>query len=245
MLILDIIHNCCNLAFFPQDDQLSSQLHISGDLTKKRPAPLDNEDQNNSFDASSKRFRYGPHNNTTASVDISDAGQDHVNGIAPKLPVLDGDLTPVEQMIAMIGALIAEGERGVESLEILISNIHADLLADIVITNMKHLPKNPPPLTRYGNLSLNCPSDASDPAQVVASNGFATSTQTLDLSAQLPASSSNTSNTTSLPFSDTSASANLSTDSRRDPRRVRFSNWDSMRQLILILSSLSLSPAVL
>ncbi|KAI3460094.1 hypothetical protein Pfo_016757 [Paulownia fortunei] len=197
-----------------KDDQLSNQLHISGDVTKKRSVPLDNEDQNNSFDTTSKRFRYGPLNNTTATVDTNDAGQDHVNGISSKLP---GDLTPVEQMIAMIGALIAEGERGVESLEILISNIHADLLADIVITNMKHLPKNPPPLTRYSNLSLNRPSDSSsDPAQVVASNGFATSMQTLDLSAQVPASSSNT---TSLPFSDMSTSVNLSTDSKRDPRR--------------------------
>ncbi|KAK6130549.1 hypothetical protein DH2020_035695 [Rehmannia glutinosa] len=198
-----------------KDDQLSSQLHISGDVTKKRSAPLDNEDQNNSFDSTSKRFRLGPTNNTTATVDNNDAGQDHVNGISPKLP---GDLTPVEQMIAMIGALIAEGERGVESLEILISNIHADLLADIVITNMKHLPKNPPPLTRHNNLSLNHPSDSScDPSQVVASNGFATSTQTSDHSAQVPASSSNM---TSLPFSDImSPSANLSADSKRDPRR--------------------------
>ncbi|KAK6116065.1 hypothetical protein DH2020_008334 [Rehmannia glutinosa] len=111
-----------------------------------------------------------------------------------------------------------KGERGVESLEILISNIHADLLADIVITNMKHLPKNPPPLTRHNNLSLNHPSDSScDPSQVVASNGFATSTQTSDHSAQVPASSSNM---TSLPFSDImSPSANLSADSKRDPRR--------------------------
>ncbi|KAL8487780.1 hypothetical protein ACS0TY_024198 [Phlomoides rotata] len=199
-----------------KDDQLSSQLHISGDLTKKRPAPLENEDQNNNYDASTKRFRYGPHNNATASVDISDAGQDHVNGVSPKLPLLDEDLTPVEQMIAMIGALIAEGERGVESLEILISNIHADLLADIVITNMRHLPKNPPPLTRYGNLPPSRQSNPSDPAQTVASNGFATSTQTSELPAQLPMSSSDM---TALPFSDMSASTNLSMDSKRDPRR--------------------------
>ncbi|XP_042062968.1 symplekin-like isoform X1 [Salvia splendens] len=199
---------------FSKDDQLSSQLHISGELTKKRTAQLDNENQNNIFEASSKKSRHGPHNSKTTTA--SDAKQDHVNGISAKPPVLDGDLTPVEQMIAMIGALIAEGERGVESLEILISNIHADLLADIVITNMKHLPKNPPPLTRYGNLSLNHPSDTSDPAQVVGSNGFATSTQSLDHLAQLPASSLST---TSGAVSDTFATANLSTDSKRDPRR--------------------------
>ncbi|XP_011074295.1 symplekin isoform X1 [Sesamum indicum] len=199
-----------------KDDQLSNQLHVSGDVTKKRLAPVDNEDLNNSFDATSKRLRYGLHNNIPATVDFTDARQDNVNGISPKLPVSDGDLTPEEQMIAMIGALIAEGERGLESLEILISNIHPDLLADIVITNMKHLPNNPPPLTRYSNLSLNRPSDSSsDPSQVVASNGFPT-IQALEVSAQVHASSSNT---TSLPFLDMSTSTSPSTDSKRDPRR--------------------------
>lgn len=196
-------------------------MHSSGDLTKKRAVQLDNEDQNNSSDASSKRFRHSAHNNATGTVDTSDAGQDHVNGISPKVPVLDEDLTPVEQMISMIGALIAEGERGVQSLEILISNIHADLLADIVITNMRHLPKNSPPLTSYGNMPLNRPSDYSDPSQLVASNGFATSTQTLDHSSQLPASISSSAG---VPL-DLSASANLSTDSKRDPRRVGFSYY--------------------
>ncbi|KAG6406835.1 hypothetical protein SASPL_134446 [Salvia splendens] len=199
-----------------KDDQLSNQLHIAGDSTKKRTTQIDHEDQNNIYDASLKRLRHGPHSNTNAAADTNDARQDHVNGISAKPPVLDGGLTPVEQMIAMIGALIAEGERGVESLEILISNIHADLLADIVITNMKHLPKNPPPLTKYGNLSSKHRSDTSDPTHVVASNGLATSTQTLDHSAQLPASSLST---TSFAVSDTFASANLSTDSKRDPRR--------------------------
>ncbi|KAK4387654.1 Symplekin [Sesamum angolense] len=199
-----------------KDDQLSNQLHVSGDVTKKRLAPVDNEDLNNSSDTTSKRLRYGLHNNIPATVDFNDARQDHVNGISPKLPVSDGDLTPEEQIIAMIGALIAEGERGLESLEILISNIHPDLLADIVITNMKHLPNNPPPLTRYSNLSLNRPSDSSsDPSQVVASNGFPT-IQALEVSAQVHASSSNT---TSLPFLDMSTSSNPSTDSKRDPRR--------------------------
>ncbi|KAL3634067.1 hypothetical protein CASFOL_021121 [Castilleja foliolosa] len=195
-----------------KDDQLSGQLHISGDVTKKRSMPLDNDDQNKSFDVASKRFRVGPLNHTTANVNNNDAG--HVNGITTK-PT--GDLTPVEQMIAMIGALIAEGERGVESLEILISNIHADLLADIVITNMKHLPKNPPPLERHNNSSRNHHIDSSsDPSKVVASNGFATSTQIPDLSALVPPSSSNT---TSLPFSDMPTSVSFTTDSKRDPRR--------------------------
>ncbi|KAL6511189.1 hypothetical protein OROHE_020558 [Orobanche hederae] len=195
-----------------KDDLLSGQLHISGDGTKKRSAPLDNEDQNNSSDTTSKRFRGAPLNSKSATFDNNDAV--HVNGMSHSL---SEDLTPVEQMIAMIAALIAEGERGVESLEILISNIHADLLADIVMTNMKHLPKNPPPLRRHDNLSVNHPSDSfSDPAQAVVSNGFATSTPTTDLSAQVPASSLNS---TSLPFPDIPTSVAPSSDPKRDPRR--------------------------
>ncbi|KAL2471518.1 symplekin [Abeliophyllum distichum] len=199
-----------------KDDQQSDQPPILGDLMKKRSAPMENEDSNNTNDVTSKRLRFGgPHGVTDSRFDVNDAGQDHVNGISPKVPQLDRDLTPVEQMIAMIGALIAEGERGVESLEILISNIHPDLLADIVITNMKHLPKNPPPLTTLGNLPLNCQSDSSSPSQGVASNG-SMSLQTLGLAAQLPISSSSM---TSIPSSDMPTSSNLPSDSKRDPRR--------------------------
>ncbi|PIN15391.1 hypothetical protein CDL12_11969 [Handroanthus impetiginosus] len=188
--------------------------HISGDLTKKRSAPLESEDQSNSVGASSKRLHYDPYNNTTGTVD---AEQDQVNGRSPMLPVLDGDPTPVEQMIAMIAALVAEGEKGLHSLGILISNIHADLLADIVIANMKHLPKNPPPITKFNNMSLRSPSDScSGPAELVAANGSATSTQSLGLAAQIPPLLANT---TSLALSDMSSYANLSIDSKRDPRR--------------------------
>ncbi|KAF3326645.1 Symplekin [Carex littledalei] len=56
----------------------------------------------------------------------------------------NSELTPAGKMIAVIGALIAEGERGVAPLELLISNIHADLLADIVIETMQQLPKSLP-----------------------------------------------------------------------------------------------------
>ncbi|KAL6504281.1 hypothetical protein OROGR_026204 [Orobanche gracilis] len=206
-------NECASRDLHPsKDDLLSGQLHISGDGTKKRSAPLDNEDQNNSFDTTSKRFRGAPLNSKSATFGNND--DVHVNGMSHSL---SEDLTPVEQMIAMIAALIAEGERGVESLEILISNIHADLLADIVMTNMKHLPKNPPLLTRHGNLSVDHPSDPfSDPAQAVVSNGFATSTPTTDLSAQVPVSSLNS---ISLPFSDISTSVAPSSDPKRDPRR--------------------------
>ncbi|XP_022849590.1 uncharacterized protein LOC111371695 isoform X1 [Olea europaea var. sylvestris] len=201
-----------------KDDQQSDQLPILGDMMRKRSAPMENEDSNNTNDVTYKRLRYGgPQGVTDSRLDVNDAGQDHVDGISLKAPLLDQDLTPVEQMIAMIGALIAEGERGFESLEILISNIHPDLLAEIVITNMKHFPRNLPPFppTAFDNLQLNCQSDSPSPSGGVAPNG-SLSMQTLGLAAQLPVSSSSM---TSLPSSDMPPSSNHPSDSKRDPRR--------------------------
>lgn len=46
----------------------------------------------------------------------------------------------VQQLGAMFGALVAQGEKAVGSLEILISSISADLLAEVVMSNMQYLP---------------------------------------------------------------------------------------------------------
>lgn len=64
--------------------------------------------------------------------------------------ILSGDVSPVVKMIEMIGALLAEGERGAESLGILVSTVEADVMADIVIETMKHLPGASFPTTNNG-----------------------------------------------------------------------------------------------
>ncbi|KAI8557021.1 hypothetical protein RHMOL_Rhmol05G0301600 [Rhododendron molle] len=56
----------------------------------------------------------------------------------------DVDNGPVHQLVAMFGALVAQGEKAIESLEILISSISADLLAEVVMANMRHLPPHLP-----------------------------------------------------------------------------------------------------
>ncbi|CAI8601039.1 unnamed protein product [Vicia faba] len=56
----------------------------------------------------------------------------------------DADNGPVQQLVAMFGALVAQGEKAVASLEILISSISADLLAEVVMANMRYLPPNCP-----------------------------------------------------------------------------------------------------
>lgn len=199
---------------------MSSQVPVTGDPLKKRSVPLDNEDSINRHEMASKRLRYGSETNSTLPVQINDNGRDgsSANGLSPDLPLLDGELNPVEKMIAVIGALVAEGERGAESLEILISKIHPDLLADIVITNMKHLPKTPPPLTRFGNVPV--------PRQIISLNGSAHATsaspptnsvQSPPFPSQMPLSSASV---TSSLVSDLPTANNLPTDSKRDPRRV-------------------------
>ncbi|XP_044474589.1 symplekin isoform X3 [Mangifera indica] len=200
-----------------RDDQSSSQLPVSGDLSRKRPMPSDSEEINNGPEAPSKYSRYGPNTQSAFSIQINGPGQDSVpvNGVSSNLPLLDSDLTPVEQMIAMIGALLAEGERGAESLEILISNVHPDLLADIVITNMRHLPKTPPPLTRLGNSPVAQQiSSLSSSAQVAALSTQinAMPSPVLTTQLQVPLSSASS-------LSDTTAINIPAADSKRDPRR--------------------------
>ncbi|KAL3505002.1 hypothetical protein ACH5RR_034843 [Cinchona calisaya] len=195
-----------------KDEQLSDHLPASLDHGRKRSLPSDNGDPSYNKDIGVKRVRYGSNDPAAPSVEKNDPGQDDMNGVS-KIPLLDSNLTPVEQMIAMIGALIAEGERGVESLEILISNIHPDLLADIVITNMRHLPKNPP-LTRP--LASDRQGEPSGPSQSIVSTGSTISMEIPDLTAQVPVSSSSLIGSSP---SDMSASNNLPFDSKRDPRR--------------------------
>lgn len=207
---------------------------VSGDLLKRRLTPLDTEEASNNHEMPSKRIRYGPDSSSTLPVQMNASGRDttSVNGVSSDLPVLDGELTPVEQMIAVIGALLGEGERGGESLEILISNIHPDLLADIVITNMRHLPKIPPPLTRLGNFPVPRQiGSLSSSAQVVAGSPTS-SVQSPVLTEQVPFSSATV---TSLTVSDASNVNSLPTDSKRDPRRVNFNKSQVFIWLYLLL----------
>ncbi|PPD66498.1 hypothetical protein GOBAR_DD36622 [Gossypium barbadense] len=201
-----------------RDDQASSQAYVLGDVTKKRSMPQDNEEPTHNFEMASKRIRSGPNSHSMPPTQINNSGQDFssVNGGSPSFPLSDDNLTPVEQMIAMIGALLAEGERGAESLEILISKIHPDLLADIVITNMRHLPKSPP-LTKVGTLpTIQQAVHVNSRAEVLPPPASTNSLHTPVSTPQLPFTSAAT---ISSSISDTAAVNNFAADSKRDPRR--------------------------
>nr|GME14814.1 Symplekin like [Ipomoea batatas]GME21007.1 Symplekin like [Ipomoea batatas] len=198
-----------------KDDQPSNHLPVSGDATKKRATPSDNEDSSINHDLSAKRVRYVPNNHVVPPVERNDSGKDYVNGVPQKAPVAVNAPNLVEQMISMIGALISEGERGVESLEILIAKIPPDVMADIVITNMRHLPRNPPSFTKFDTQPLTQQSDfSSAPLNGVVPIGSSVSKQTVALTSQLPVSVSNAVNS-----SISEMSTSLPPDSKRDPRR--------------------------
>ncbi|KAJ9674105.1 hypothetical protein PVL29_023574 [Vitis rotundifolia] len=198
-----------------RDDPPSSQLSVPGDLFRKRSMHQDNEEPTNGHGMTSKRIRYGHNMHSASHVQMSDSGQDcaSANGVSLKVPLLDNDLTPVEQMIAMICALVAEGERGAESLEILISQIHPDLLADIIVTNMKQFSKVLSSPIGFGNLPVSGQTgSSSSPAPAAPTITMQSSV----LPAQVPFS---TAAATSMAHSDMSTVINLPADSKRDPRR--------------------------
>ncbi|CAL1399353.1 unnamed protein product [Linum trigynum] len=116
---------------------------ICNKLEKKRSGADDSTDSADSGEVSRKRAKSTatsvtepkneptwnqviPHENSPSHEAPSDKG--------------DNDSGPVQQLVSMFGALVAQGEKAVGSLEILISSISADLLADVVMANMRLLP---------------------------------------------------------------------------------------------------------
>ncbi|KAK3019013.1 hypothetical protein RJ639_003621 [Escallonia herrerae] len=91
-----------------------------------------------------KRARPSPNLSEGSAHELSCRDQDDVSSSGRKTAKGNEDNGPVQQLVAMFGALVAQGEKAVGSLEILISSISADLLAEVVMANMRHLPPNRP-----------------------------------------------------------------------------------------------------
>lgn len=133
-----------------KEDIVPLQVHddAHGDLTRKRCIVLGNGDLEQDDSASGKRCRVSPPlSEETAKEDLL-ASQ---NAIHNEVPLTDsGDSTedddsgPVQQLVGMFGALVAQGEKAAKSLEILISSISSDLLAEVVMANIKYLPPSCP-----------------------------------------------------------------------------------------------------
>ncbi|KAL0926265.1 hypothetical protein M5K25_002481 [Dendrobium thyrsiflorum] len=121
--------------------QASDEVH--SDLSRKRS--LDEESQDALADdfVSEKRIRQLP--TVKDSVQIGHVPVKSEHASCDSLPsTRDGDSGPVLQLVGMFGALVAQGEKASEPLEILISSISSDLLAEVVLANMRYLPSSSP-----------------------------------------------------------------------------------------------------
>lgn len=82
--------------------------------------------QEHSEEESNKR------NIESAPVDTSSSSQ--------PISIRTGNSEAVYQLIGMFAALAAQGDRAAGSLQILSSSIASDLLAEVVMVNMQHIP---------------------------------------------------------------------------------------------------------
>ncbi|CAK9133852.1 unnamed protein product [Ilex paraguariensis] len=120
---------------------------------RKRSGVHDNSDLVEEDDVSGKRVKPTPIVSEASSEELT-RDQDGVpssglatsrgdgSGLATSRG--DGHNGTVQQLVAMFGALVAQGEKAVGHLEILISSISADFLAEVVMANMRNLPPNRP-----------------------------------------------------------------------------------------------------
>ncbi|KAH9736542.1 HEAT repeat-containing protein [Citrus sinensis] len=106
---------------------------VQSNLGRKRSGADDGCDLEGDDDVSGKRARPTPGDSEALS-------QDHRPSTGSTSNKGNSDSGPVQQLVAMFGALVAQGEKAVSSLEILISSISADLLAEVVMANMCNLP---------------------------------------------------------------------------------------------------------
>ena len=142
----------------------------------------------------------------------NDANVGHLSDPA----LLNSDVSPVEKMIEMIGALLAEGERGAESLGILVSTVEADVMADIVIETMKHLPGASFPSAKNNGVQK---------PDFKYSSGLLTENLAVNSDSSLfAAPSTSTADGVSISPSDPLFMPGVH-DAKRDPRRVRSVFW--------------------
>eukprot|EP00250_Pteridium_aquilinum_P033702 c611_g1_i1 orf=440-4438(-) len=67
----------------------------------------------------------------------------------------DSEHSSLHKMVSMIGALVAKGEQATTSVDFLIAKLPADMLADVVIENMRNLPPLPPAASPNANSEAN------------------------------------------------------------------------------------------
>lgn len=120
---------------------------VQSNFGRKRLGAPDSSGLAEDEDASGKRIKTTPSVSEESTKDIDrnfSASQDDISSSGTATSRGSGDSGPVQQLLDMFGALVAQGEKAVGSLEVLISSFSADMLAEVVMANMCNLPPNLP-----------------------------------------------------------------------------------------------------
>ncbi|KAL9253833.1 Symplekin-like protein [Drosera capensis] len=141
-----------NILKIKMEDVTSDEASVPSDNSagRKRSGGQEIEED----DTPKKRGRIMPVSSEgLAKQSITDPEDMQVASSAQQGPHEGGDSEPVQQLVAVFGALVAQGEKAVGSLDILISNVSADLLAEVVMENMRNLPSIGPKSEELETLS--------------------------------------------------------------------------------------------
>uniref|UniRef100_A0A0E0I635 Symplekin C-terminal domain-containing protein n=1 Tax=Oryza nivara TaxID=4536 RepID=A0A0E0I635_ORYNI len=133
----------------------------STDNSNKRNLIDDIDNAPEDGDRSNKRIRQSHHDqerteNVKNNVELTSADTPS----SPSNSASTGNSEAVYQLVSMFAALAAQGDRAAGSLQILSSSIAADLLAEVVMVNMQHLPVSHPEVDQQQSPSAGQPSGA-------------------------------------------------------------------------------------
>ncbi|CAA6661820.1 unnamed protein product [Spirodela intermedia] len=126
---------------------MEDKLSVQVEPTRKRSIKEEPKDCMDDDITYGKRARTSPVMSQEAVTESALPYQDPVSDVPQnnvKASMGVGDNGPIEQLVGTFGALVAQGDKAVQLLDILISSISSDLLAEVVMTNMRHLPPSCP-----------------------------------------------------------------------------------------------------
>lgn len=133
-----------------KEDKVSLQIcdDAQNDLSRKRMNVQDNSDVAQDEIIPGKRLRVSPLFCEETSEEPLPKSHNSVNNEVPlvdsKASTEDEDSGPVQQLVGLFGALVSQGDKATKSLELLISSISSDLLAEVVMANIRYLPPSCP-----------------------------------------------------------------------------------------------------
>ncbi|XP_074283035.1 uncharacterized protein LOC141607581 [Silene latifolia] len=113
---------------------------------RKRLSEQNNGERSEDDDTPGKRARSmpTPSEELSSESNVGHTGEVKLDPTAQATMSEKDDLGPVQQLLGLFGTLVAQGEKAAASLEILVAGISADLLAEVVIANLRNLPSTCP-----------------------------------------------------------------------------------------------------